>query len=308
VTLENRDKRGSSKGVERQMDDLREKIEEIKQYGYCRLSQVFSLAQTQRLLGLCIEWHQKTKDRLPAEAHYLSQNQPYSVYNLQNKDFHFLETLFASAEVEFILKHFLNDKWYKPIPHDQPNYILRSYCARSSTAALPLHLDSFVPYLGEYTIAMQYVIVLEDQSPANGCTLVVPGSHQCGEYAAQDRLKDAVPIESRAGDVVLWDTRLWHATAANTTSGSRWAILATFTRWWIKQFFNITQNFPQEFYDRLTAEQKAVLGFCSIPYNNEFEGIDFKKGYEGLPASMGERIGGPFEPGDRPINRAVGTL
>lgn len=288
------------------MNDLQDKIEEIKHQGYCKLAGVFSHSQTQRLLELCIEWHQKTKDLLPPEVHYLNRNQPYSVYNLQSKDFHFLETLFASAEVEFILKHFLNDQWYKPIPPDQPNYILRSYSARSSAAALPLHLDSFVPYLGEHTIAMQYVIVLEDQSPANGCTLVVPGSHQWGQYAAQDRLKEAVPIESKAGDVVLWDTRLWHATATNTTSGTRWAMFATFARWWIKQLFNITQNFPPEFYGRLAPEQKAVLGFCSVPYNNEFEGVDFKKGYEHLAPSLKEHKPGSFESEDTPLEQPLG--
>jgi ectoine hydroxylase-related dioxygenase (phytanoyl-CoA dioxygenase family) len=153
---------------------------------------------------------------------------------------------------------------------------------------------------------MQYVIVLEDQSPANGCALVVPGSHQWGQYAAQDRLKEAVPIESKAGDVVLWDTRLWHATTANTTSGTRWAMFATFVRWWIKQLFNITQNFPREFYDRLTLAQKAVLGFCSVPYNNEFEGIDFKKGYEHLAASVNEPVPGSPIPEDQSPEKRLG--
>jgi len=287
------------------MDDLQDKIEQIRFHGYCKLSQVFSHSQTQRLLELCIEWHHKTKDLLPPEAHYLNRNQPYSVYNLQSKDFLFLDALFASPEVKLILKHFLNDKWYKQISPDQPNYILRSYSARSSAAALPLHLDSFVPYLGEHTIGMQFVIVLEDQSPANGCTLVVPGSHQWGQYATQDRLKEAVPIESKAGDVVLWDTRLWHATTTNTTSGSRWAMFATFIRWWIKQLFNITQNFPQEFYRRLTPEQKAVLGFCSIPYDNEFEGIDFKKGYERLSASINESVPGSPIPEDQSLEQQL---
>src|SRR5260370_15185551 len=192
------------------MNDLRDKIEEIKHHGYCKLNQVFSHSQTQRLLDLCIEWYRKTKDLLPAEIPYVIRDQP-TVYNLQSKDFGFLEALFASAEAEVILKHFLNDEWYRPIPPDQPNYILRSFGAKSSAAAMPLHLDSFVPYQGEHTIAMQYVIVLEDQSPANGCRLVVPGSHQWGQYATQERLKEAVPIESKAGDVVLWDSRLWHA-------------------------------------------------------------------------------------------------
>jgi len=49
-----------------------------------------------------------------------------------------------------------------------------------------------------------------------------------------------------------------------------------------KQMFKTTENLPQEIYERLTDSQKAVLGFCSIPDNNESEGIDMKRGYDSL--------------------------
>jgi ectoine hydroxylase-related dioxygenase (phytanoyl-CoA dioxygenase family) len=232
-------------------------------------------------LALCIETYDQSKALISKEVPYLNTNQP-NIYNLQNKDFFFLEALFMPKEIEAILKHFLNDKWFKQIPQEYPNYILRSFGARSSNTALPLHIDSFIPYAGENAIAMQYAIALEDQSEENGCTVVVPRSHQSAEYATSEALRDAITIEPRAGDVVMWDSRLWHGTTANTTSGTRWAMIATFTRWWVKQHFNITDNLPQSNYEKLTDSQKAILGFCSIPYNTEYEGIDLKRGYDKL--------------------------
>ena len=260
---------------------IRHYIKGIKRDGYCLIPAVYCRDTVQRLLALCLEVYQETVSEVSKEVPYLNANQP-NIYNLQNKDFYFLHALFMSEQAEAVLSHFLNDKWYRPIPQNQPNYILRSFGARSSNSALPLHIDSFVPYKGTEVIAMQIAIVLEDQKTENGSTIVIPGSHKSGKYAAQEALKDAVALEPHAGDVVIWDSRLWHGTTANSTNGSRWAIIATFVRWWIKQHFNITDNLPQSNYERLSDKQKAVLGFCSIPWNTEYEGIDLKRGYDKL--------------------------
>jgi ectoine hydroxylase-related dioxygenase (phytanoyl-CoA dioxygenase family) len=256
-------------------------IQQIKEDGYTLIPNVYESKITTKLLEMCKEWYEKTQDEISKDVPFLNTNQ-VSLYNLQNKDIFFLEALFTSKDVEKILIHFLNDKWYKQIPQDQPNYILRSYGARSSNKGLPLHIDSFFPYKGEEVIAMQYAIVLEDQNFNNGCTTVVPGSHQSGKYASQEAAINAIAIESKAGDVVIWDSRLWHGTTDNISGKSRWAVVSTFTRWWIKQHFNITDNLPQHIYEKLSEKEKAILGFCSIPFNTEYEGIDFKRGHNQL--------------------------
>ena len=63
-------------------------------------------------------------------------------------------------------------------------------------------------------------------------------------------------------------------------------LIATFARWWIKQLFNITGTLPQSIYGRLTDQQKAVMGFCSIPHDDERSGINLKQGYDSLPSSL----------------------
>jgi ectoine hydroxylase-related dioxygenase (phytanoyl-CoA dioxygenase family) len=266
---------------------LEKYIEKIEKDGYALIPSVYNVSVVNKLLMLCKDWYEETKNSISKDVPYLNTNQA-NIYNLQNKDIFFLEALFMPVEVENILMHFLNDKWYKQIPQTEPNYILRSYGARSSNKGLPLHIDSFIPYIGDQVIAMQYAIILEDQNYNNGCTVVVPGSHKSGLYASQDAMKSAIPIESKAGDVVMWDSRLWHGTTDNNSGKTRWAIVSTFVRWWIKQHFNITDNLPQDIYERLSDKQKAVLGFCSVPFNTEYQGIDLKRGHENLYTDVSE--------------------
>ncbi|PCH95129.1 MAG: hypothetical protein COB85_04810 [Bacteroidetes bacterium] len=263
------------------MKAAQEGIGKIEKEGYYILKNQYGSSDIQKLLDLTIDWHKKTVDRQSASPSYLIGNAP-NVFNLQNKDPIFLKALFASEKLEVILKHFLNDKWFKQIPSDQPNYILQSFGARSSTNAMPLHIDSYIPFISEYVIGIPCAIILEDQNSKNGCTIVVPGSHHSNEYVKQSMLKKATPIESKAGDIVMWDSRLWHGTTENVSGSTRWSILMTFVRWWIKQYHDVTGNLPQDMYDILSDKEKAVLGFCSSPHTDEFAGTDLKRGYDKL--------------------------
>lgn len=256
-------------------------IDQIKNEGYCIIPQVLEPYQVEYLLLLIKEQYSDTKDRISQDVPYLNQNQP-NVYNLQNKDINFTQTLLGLKEVEEILIHFLNDKWYKQIPQNQPNYILRSFGARSSNSALPLHIDSFIPYKGEEVSTMQVVIALENFTLDNGCTLVIPGSHLSGEYANEINSNKLIPLEAKAGDIIIWDSRIHHSTTCNKTNNTRWAMVATFCRWWIKQHFDITSSLPYFIYDNLTPKEKSILGFASIPPKTEFDAIEMKKGYEDL--------------------------
>lgn len=256
-------------------------LDQIKKDGYCVLPQILSTNQINTFLNKIKKLYRETKDEICQDTPYLNTNQP-NIYNLQNKDIEFIKLLLDNKEIENILINCLNDKWYKQISQDQPNYILRSFGARSSNSALPLHIDSFIPYQGDETIAIQVVIVLEDMSIENGCTVVIPGSHQNGKYADNTKFNEAIPLLLKAGDIAIWDSRIWHGTTDNKTEGTRWAIIATFTRWWIKQHFDITKALPENIKKKLSQKEKSILGFASIPHLSEYEGIEIKKGYENI--------------------------
>lgn len=262
-------------------------IAAIERDGYCYVPQMFRPEQVSTALERIRHWFDHTlasqSDRMP----FLNKNQPM-VYNLQSKDLFLLRMVLGCELVEKVLMHFLNDEWFTSIPKDAPNYILRSFLARSSNHQMPLHIDAFIPYTGPHVYIMQCSIVLEDQHEENGCTVLIPGSHLSGHYCVQEAFPTAVSVRARAGDLVFWDSRIWHGARENKSEGTRWAMIATFCRWWIKQAFDIPGNVPQESYDQLTDREKGVLGYCSVPYDNEIQGIDMKRSYRLLPRQVSD--------------------
>jgi ectoine hydroxylase-related dioxygenase (phytanoyl-CoA dioxygenase family) len=203
------------------------------------------------------------------------------VYNLEQKDRFFSKLIFQNKNLRNILIYFLNDEYYKQIPQDKPNYILRSMIARSSASCdLPLHIDSFIPNAGKRLFVIQASVIIDKHDSETGTTVVVPSSHLSDEYANQNKFKNAITIESDPGDIVLWDSRLWHGALSNKSHNSRWALIATFTRWWIKQNYDIVNSLPLKIYNDLSLEEKSIMGYCSSPPKNEYDRIDIKAGYE----------------------------
>ncbi len=262
-----------------QIDDC---IKDLEGEGYCRIPGVFPkslMAEArERVQTIYDSYHTRLSDLVPR----LNRDQPM-VYNLQSKDVFFCRVLLENKTIEHILKHFLNDRWFTSLPKDTPNYILRSFLARSSNTEMPMHIDSLVPYDGPEVFVMQCAILLEDSRAKNGCTQIVPRSHLSNAYAPKSAREQAINLEGDAGDLMFWDSRVWHGAGGNQSDQTRWSMIATFCRWWIKQAFDIPGNLPQEIYDQLSDSERAVLGFCSVPYDDEVHGIDMKRGYDQLP-------------------------
>jgi hypothetical protein len=206
--------------------------------------------------------------------------QDHLVYNLQNKDVEFTKLL-SNPLVQEVVGCFLNDSYYQVQDASIANFILNYYNARSSGKFLDLHIDSLVPAHGDFTWAMQAAFVLEDMDEQNGCTVVVPGSHQSGNYSDRSLVK-RYPLTAKAGDIAIWDSRLWHGTLDNISGRSRWVLIATFTRWWVKQSMDMTRRLPEDIYAQLTDSEKLMLGFCSIPPSDESGSIHTKKSYSEL--------------------------
>ena len=211
---------------------------------------------------------------------YLNQGHRI-VYSLENKDRLFTQVMLNDPLTKGIMLRLLNDKWYKQSPQNAPNFILRAMIARTGgKESLPLHIDSFMPSSGKFCWALQISYTLDEQTIENGCTVVVPKSHKSDAYAQQEDLKKAIPIQPKKGDIVIWDSRLWHGANPNKTSKTRWVFIGTFTRWWIKQNYQTTANIPKAIVEDLNDEEKSILGFCSAPPFDENERVDIKGGYE----------------------------
>lgn len=257
-------------------------IDEIKELGFTVLKNQIDLVTIEKLKKKIL-YIKDTHPKPDIETTPRLNKESDVVYNPEQKDRIFSKIMLGNENLMFILSYFLNDKYYKQIPSDKANFILRAMIARSSSSTdLPLHIDSFVPNSGKRPFVMQASLIIDEHNSETGTTVVIPKSHLLDEYAPQEQFKDAIPIYSKPGDIVIWDSRLWHGALSNKSSKSRWALIATFIRWWIKQNYAITSSLPAEIYNDMNEEEKGIMGFCSLPPKNEFDRIDIKAGYEVL--------------------------
>ena len=251
-------------------------ISNIKKNGFAIVPSVLSKKEVDYLKQLVEYYYIKdTKRKNPTYLQH--KNKDKNVYNLQNKDYSFIKILSKKIVVS-IAKYFLNDPYYQFLPDDKPNYILKYYNARSSVNKLDLHIDTYMPFKGDETFMMQFVFLLDKSTSDNGCTFVVNKSHKSGKFCNR-KSKNLKKLLGNPGDLIIWDSRLWHGAYENNNKESRWALVATLSRWFIKQSTDITKSLPASIYKRCTNKDKLLLGFCSIPPRDEFYGVNTKADY-----------------------------
>ena len=267
-------------------DEQIQALKELDTYGYTRIPGFLDAKGLVRLLKLT----QGHYDSINANGKVEYAGVPARdkddkiVYNLQNKDRAYLDLL-VDPLVRAIAMNKLNDPYYRFLPTEVPNYVLQYYNARSSGQKLDLHIDSYMPFPGDRTNMMQFVFFLEDSNVENGCTTAVPGSHRSGHYTDRE-MKNVQPLIANAGDLVCWDSRLWHGTLANKSGRSRWSLIATLSQWWVKPSMDIVRMMNDDVYKQCSDEQKQLLGFCAMPPTNEFERNNTKCGYDFLKPSV----------------------
>jgi hypothetical protein len=96
-----------------------------------------------------------------------------------------------------------------------------------------------VPY-PDTLMHLTSIWMLSEFTAHNGGTLVVPGSHRmrtnptaaCG-IAADQPYPSEIQITGAAGSVMLFDSRLWHASAPNYSDWPRVALAVRYAPWWL---------------------------------------------------------------------------
>lgn len=125
--------------------------------------------------------------------------------------------------------------------------------------------------------------MLTDFRADNGGTWIMPGSHRYlhnpsdGSIEAVNRdgaLDGELQVEAKAGSVLVYDSRLWHAVAANTSAERRVALLVRYAPWWLN--LNPTQSGSEE-YQMMVAETGGK--------NYEVPALE-RAVYEQLPADV----------------------
>lgn len=259
-------------------------ISEVRLLGYTIIKSVLEQEIIDELLDIILNY------QTTGAGKGVSKNQATDkyVYHLQYKSKKFLDIITEWHGGLDIIKPFLQDPYYLQLPKDAYNFLLAYYNARSSNEILPLHIDNYVPSTGSYPNSMQIVYSLNGQREENGATIIVPGSHMSGKWPDRTLNNIAQTIVCDPGDVIIWDSRVWHGALKNKIGADRWSLVATFRPWFMKQNYDPVRGMSEEIYQILTNKQKALCGFLSLPPKDEAEKVSLKEGYYDLKGSLAD--------------------
>jgi ectoine hydroxylase-related dioxygenase (phytanoyl-CoA dioxygenase family) len=141
----------------------------------------------------------------------------------------------------------------------------------NSRAALPgqglqaLHADFGHPVEpGAYEVCNS-IWLLDDFTPENGATRVVPGSHRRGTMPSDEMPNpgadhpDQLQLTGAAGTVVVFNSHLWHGGTLNRTDKPRRAMHSYFARRHLPQQLDQKAYLRVETYNRLSPAQRYIL-------------------------------------------------
>ena len=82
-------------------------------------------------------------------------------------------------------------------------------------------------------LTLSAMFALEDFTPENGATHVVPGSHRWDDYERAARPDETTQAAMPAGSGMIYTGRVIHGGGANTTENWRWGLHLSFVLGWL---------------------------------------------------------------------------
>jgi ectoine hydroxylase-related dioxygenase (phytanoyl-CoA dioxygenase family) len=233
--------------------------DELKTIGFCKFENAVSN-----------EWLIKIKDALPPifEGHELlrrANGNPISSNGLAMN-------ALVGNEIFFDFLAYLID--LKIIDWLETNYfmgkcILNSFTALSNIPGednvfhKKVHRD-IRGFSGEIPILLNMLVMLDDFTVENGATLLLPHSHLEREIPSDLAFKkNAIPALGSAGDIIIWNSNLFHASGVNTTDKVRRALPITFSLPYYKQLLDYPRAIGYDKSESFNDIMRRLLGFES---------------------------------------------
>jgi ectoine hydroxylase-related dioxygenase (phytanoyl-CoA dioxygenase family) len=105
------------------------------------------------------------------------------------------------------------------------------------------------------------VWMLDDFSPMNGSTRIVPGSHKSGMVGPPEGflVQHVFQVTARAGSVLVFNGQCWHAGGNNQSNVDRHALFGHYRKSSLIFQVDPHDGFPVEWYDLLSPRQRELL-------------------------------------------------
>jgi ectoine hydroxylase-related dioxygenase (phytanoyl-CoA dioxygenase family) len=114
----------------------------------------------------------------------------------------------------------------------------------------------------DFPLSLNMLVMLDDFTPENGATLMLSGSHRVEAMPAAETFEaQAEQATGRAGDILLFDSLLVHAAAANRSGAQRRALTLVFGRPFMKPHMDWVRRFGHDAEGRLSPMARQLLGY-----------------------------------------------
>ena len=153
------------------------------------------------------------------------------------------------------------------------NFILNSYGGIINITAKPsyvanIHRDIRF-YSGDFPLMLNMLIMLDDFTLENGATYLLAKSHlKADKPSDKEFYEKSQRAIGKKGDVLFFNSNLWHAAGLNTTAHVRRAITITFTKPFMKQQLDYSKAIGYENVKELSTELQQLVGYYSRTPSN----------------------------------------
>jgi ectoine hydroxylase-related dioxygenase (phytanoyl-CoA dioxygenase family) len=104
--------------------------------------------------------------------------------------------------------------------------------------------------------------MLDDFTLENGATYVLSGSHHLEEKPSDEYFRaHAEQVVGSAGNVLIFDSNVWHAAADNLTDAPRRSVTPMYCRPYIKQQFDYPRMLGEDVGRQLSEPIRQVIGY-----------------------------------------------
>lgn len=172
-----------------------------------------------------------------------------------------LNKISSSPIYEFLLNYF------------RGNFIINSFGGVLNITAKPsyvanIHRDIRF-YSGDFPLMLNMLIMLDDFTLENGATYLLAKSHlKADKPSDKEFYEKSHRAIGKKGDVLFFNSNLWHAAGLNTTAHVRRAITITFTKPFMKQQLDYSKAIGYENVKELSTELQQLVGYYSRTPSN----------------------------------------
>ncbi len=113
-------------------------------------------------------------------------------------------------------------------------------------------------------VVLNTMWALDDFTPDNGATVIVPGSHRTAP-SEMPPASSAVTAYMRAGSVMFYSGTVWHGGGANHTEERRLGVILEYAASWLRAQENHVTAVPPEVVRTLEPRLQELLGYNIHP-------------------------------------------